>query len=80
MRQAHYSTTQRYLHHKPRPEHAQALEDAFRETIVPFSGPARDPSTSGGLPAAVGFGSMTGIEGKAPTRIELVYTALQAAA
>jgi len=25
----HYSTTQRYLHHKPRPEDASALHDAF---------------------------------------------------
>jgi integrase len=29
MGHAHYSTTQRYLHHKPRPEHAQALHAAF---------------------------------------------------
>ncbi len=29
MGDAHYSTTQRYLHHKPRPEHAQALYAAF---------------------------------------------------
>jgi integrase len=32
MGHAHYSTTQRYLHHKPRPEHAQALHQAFRST------------------------------------------------
>ena len=25
----HYSTTQRYLHHKPRPQDAQALHEAF---------------------------------------------------
>jgi integrase len=29
MGHAHYSTTQRYLHHKPRPGHAQALHEAF---------------------------------------------------
>ncbi len=29
MGHAHYSTTQRYLHHKPRPEHAAALHAAF---------------------------------------------------
>jgi len=29
MGHAHYSTTQRYLHHKPRPEHAMALHQAF---------------------------------------------------
>ena len=29
MGHAHYSTTQRYLHHKPRPQDAQALHDAF---------------------------------------------------
>jgi integrase len=37
MRHAHYSTTQRYLHHKPRPEHARQLEEAFRESnVLPF--------------------------------------------
>jgi hypothetical protein len=25
----HYSTTQRYLHHKPRPQDARVLEEAF---------------------------------------------------
>lgn len=29
MGHAHYSTTQRYLHHKPRREDAQKLADAF---------------------------------------------------
>lgn len=29
LKNAHYSTTQRYLHHKPRPEHAAALHAAF---------------------------------------------------
>jgi len=29
MGHAHYSTTQRYLHHKPRPQDAQDLHDAF---------------------------------------------------
>jgi hypothetical protein len=32
MGHGHYSTTQRYLHHKPRPEHAQALHEAFGGT------------------------------------------------
>lgn len=30
----HYSTTQRYLHHKPRPADARALDEAFREVEV----------------------------------------------
>jgi integrase len=43
MRHAHYSTTQRYLHHQPRPEHARLLQEAFAEsTIAPVSGHARD--------------------------------------
>ena len=43
MRHAHYSTTQRYLHHKPRPDHARQLEEASRESnVLPFSGHARD--------------------------------------
>jgi len=40
MRHAHYSTTQRYLHHQPRPEHARLLQEAFAESTV--SGHARD--------------------------------------
>ena len=47
MRHAHYSTTQRYLHHKPRPEHARLLQEAFAEsTIAPVSGHARDTHPS----------------------------------
>ncbi len=43
MRHAHYSTTQRYLHHQPRPEHARLLSEAFRESSVsPVSGHAGD--------------------------------------
>jgi len=47
MRHAHYSTTQRYLHHQPRPEHARLLQEAFAEsTVTPVSGHARDTSPS----------------------------------
>lgn len=35
MGHAHYSTTQRYLHHKPRAADALALHEAFRETVSP---------------------------------------------
>jgi integrase len=43
MRHAHYSTTQRYLHHRPRPEHARLLSEAFAESSAsPISGHARD--------------------------------------
>ena len=31
----HYSTTQRYLHHQPRPQDARALEQAFGGTLSP---------------------------------------------
>ena len=34
MRHAHYSTTQRYLHHQPRPEHARLLQEAFAESTL----------------------------------------------
>jgi hypothetical protein len=34
MRHAHYSTTQRYLHHQPRPEHARLLQEAFEGSAV----------------------------------------------
>jgi integrase len=37
MRHAHYSTTQRYLHHQPRPEHARLLQEAFRDSSVPLA-------------------------------------------
>jgi integrase len=49
MRHAHYSTTQRYLHHQPRPDHARLLSEAFAESSVsPVSGHARDtPGTDG---------------------------------
>jgi hypothetical protein len=43
MRHAHYSTTQRYLHHQPRPEHVRLQSEAFAESSVsPVSGHARD--------------------------------------
>jgi integrase len=44
---AHYSTTQRYLHHKPRPQDAAALEQAFggeaRGKPAESPDPERDP-------------------------------------
>jgi len=45
----HYSTTQRYLHHQPRPEDARALERAFGgqdagQTLPP---PRQEPANSG---------------------------------
>ncbi len=41
MGHAHYSTTQRYLHHQPRPEDAAKLAEAFR---VPNRVPNEDTS------------------------------------
>jgi hypothetical protein len=41
----HYSTTQRYLHHKPRPQDAAALHEAFGgEDVSPGRVPNRDDS------------------------------------
>ncbi len=34
MRHAHYSTSQRYLHHQPHPEHARLLQEAFAESTL----------------------------------------------
>jgi hypothetical protein len=51
MRHAHYSTTQRYLHHQPRPEHARLLQEAFQESdSTPISGHARDTLAADGTP------------------------------
>jgi integrase len=81
MRHAHYSTTQRYLHHKPRPEHARQLEEAFRESnVLPFSGHARDTPQPTETPVIPPTSAIAGKKGEAPTGIEPVYTALQAAA
>lgn len=64
MRHAHFGTTQRYLHHQPRPADARLLEEAFHESsILPISGHAGDTSP---------------VDPKARTGIEPVYTALQA--
>jgi len=43
----HYSTTQRYLHHQPRPEDARALEEAFGggNGDMPGGEPAETPDT-----------------------------------
>jgi len=41
----HYSTTQRYLHHQPRREHAHALHAAFGGDVSPTV------SRTGGIPA-----------------------------
>lgn len=40
MGHAHYSTTQRYLHHKPRREDAARLADAFEIRPIPSRAPA----------------------------------------
>jgi integrase len=46
----HYSTTQRYLHHRPRPADAGALHEAFQgESVSPTVSPARP--VRGGLSA-----------------------------
>ena len=57
----HYSTTQRYLHHKPRPEHARLLDQAARGRVErAVSGHAgdtltvADPEPDAAIPAASG--------------------------
>jgi hypothetical protein len=54
MGHAHYSTTQRYLHHKPRPRDAEALERAFGgdgqrpgEQAADGTSPPTSPRTEG---------------------------------
>jgi hypothetical protein len=52
MGHAHYSTTQRYLHHKPRREDAQKLADAF--SISPGHRPERATQDCAGPKTAPG--------------------------
>jgi integrase len=42
----HYSTTQRYLHHKPKREDAARLHTAFGGTAEPYPEPYPQPETS----------------------------------
>jgi integrase len=77
---AHISTTMRYVHHTPAARDVALLSDAIRAEIVPISGHARDTLPP---PMPLHDARNRAVEQnpeEAPTGIEPVYTALQAAA
>ena len=77
---AHISTTMRYVHHTPAARDVALLSEAIRTETAPISGHVRDtPATATTLHTAAN-GAVEPDGGEAPTGIEPVYTALQAAA
>jgi integrase-like protein len=91
MGHAHISTTMRYVHHTPAARDVALLSDAIRagsapftapETSrpMPFSGHSGDTSTFVDLSRCRENLPSAGNSEEAPTGIEPVYTALQAAA
>jgi integrase len=70
---AHVTTTMRYVHYRPGADDARRLESAF-------SGHAGDTNPVADLAQKRGKPSDAGLSEEAPTGIEPVYTALQAAA
>ena len=77
---AHISTTMRYVHHTPAARDVALLSDAIRAETAAISGHARDtPATTNIPPTDANVGAEPKA-GKAPTGIEPVLTALQAAA
>ncbi len=80
---AHIATTMRYVHHTPAARDVALLGEAIRAGVSPIeqvSGHARDTPPDDGPVVEGEFGSTPSDPEEAPTRIELVYTALQAAA
>ena len=77
---AHISTTMRYVHHTPAARDVALLSDAIRAETAPISGHARDTPATTNTPPAAANGGAEPKGRKAPTGIEPVYTALQAAA
>src|SRR3954468_18122223 len=91
MGHAHISTTMRYVHHTPATRDVALLSDAIRAQSTPLgqaaedppthiSGHAGDTSTPIELPRPPRNPPSAGDSLEAPTGIEPVYTALQAAA
>ena len=77
---AHISTTMRYVHHTPAARDVALLSEAIRAETVLISGHARDTLAAVRPSPTVADGAVEPIQGEAPTGIEPVYTALQAAA
>ena len=74
---AHISTTMRYVHHTPAARDVALLSEAIRAETVLISGHAGDTLAAARL---AGRGRRCREMSEAPTGIEPVYTALQAAA
>ena len=77
---AHISTTMRYVHHTPAARDVALLSEAIRAETVLISGHARDTLAAVCPSQTVADDAVEPIREEAPTGIEPVYTALQAAA
>jgi Phage integrase family len=77
---AHISTTMGYVHHAPAARDVALLSEAIHAESVPFSGHAGDTPSSAPPSGLAEKRSDAGRTPEAPTGIEPVYAALQAAA
>ena len=77
---AHIATTMRYVHHMPATRDVALLSDAIRAEVTPFSGHGGDMSREVSEPRGRRLRTAEPNAEEAPTGIEPVYTALQAAA
>jgi Phage integrase family len=77
---AHISTTRRYVHHTPAARDVALLSDAIRAETAPISRHAGDTSITTKPLQIASIDAAEPDPGEAPTGIEPVYTALQAAA
>ena len=80
---AHIATTMRYVHHTPAARDLALLGEAIRGSVSPLqpvSVHARDTPPADASVVEGRFGSTPSVPEEAPTGIEPVYTALQAAA
>ena len=76
----HISTTMRYVHHTPAARDVALLSDAIRAKTMLISGHARDTPAAINPPHMAAHDGAEPNEEEAPTGIEPVCTALQAAA
>jgi len=77
---AHITTTMRYVHYRRGADDARRLASAFEAPVTPISLPTRSQQPVGNSPDAPRNCPGAGDSSEAPTGIEPVYTALQAAA